>query len=379
MPDAAPRQLDRLAQVRTAELEAALRILGIDEHHWLDYPDGGCADVDTQEAADRIVAVVDDVRPDTVITFGPDGFTGHPDHQTVSRWTDLALTRAATRPRLLHAVAREEVVDRELDEDFGVFELGRPRVCADDELAVLLELDGQVAGPQGRGAAAAGVADGWAGRGGRPGTVPGLGRHRELRRPPRQMTGPPRLGHSAVVDRNGLALCVDVLGPLVLRVHGGDVPVPGSRRRALLALLALEGDRGVGTDRLVDSLWPDDPPENAVQALYSLVSPPPPPPRSAGGPAGAAGERVPPAPRALRARRRRRPAAGCLGPAVGPGAVAGSGAGGVPVAARAGDRLGRAGRAAAEARRRRARGTAGTRGARRGRGRGRRRGSGAAA
>ena len=141
MPDAAPRQLDRLAQVRTAELEAALRILGIEEHHWLDYPDGGCADVDTHEAADRIVAVVDDVRPDTVITFGPDGFTGHPDHQTVSRWTDLALTRAATRPRLLHAVAREEVVDRELDEDFGVFELGRPRVCADHELAVLLELE----------------------------------------------------------------------------------------------------------------------------------------------------------------------------------------------------------------------------------------------
>jgi LmbE family N-acetylglucosaminyl deacetylase len=134
--------LERLAQVRTAELEAALRILGIEEHHWLDYPDGGCADVDDREAAARIAAVVDDVRPDTVVTFGPDGFTGHPDHRTVSRWTDLALARAATRPRLLHAVAREKPVDRELDEDFGVFELGRPRVCADDELDLLLELDG---------------------------------------------------------------------------------------------------------------------------------------------------------------------------------------------------------------------------------------------
>ena len=142
--DAAPCELEQLSQVRTAELEAALRILGIEEHHWLDYPDGGCADVDEQEAAGRIGAVVDDVRPDTVVTFGPDGFTGHPDHRTVSRWTDLALARAAARPRLLHAVAREEVVDRELDEDFGVFELGRPRVCADDELAVLLELDGRV-------------------------------------------------------------------------------------------------------------------------------------------------------------------------------------------------------------------------------------------
>lgn len=133
---------DRLAAIRTTELEEALRILGVQEHHWLDYPDGGCRGIDAEEAADRIAVVLDEVRPDTVVTFGPDGFTGHPDHQTVSRWTDLALARAARRPRLLHAVAREEVVDRELVEDFGVYELGRPRVCADEELDLLLELDG---------------------------------------------------------------------------------------------------------------------------------------------------------------------------------------------------------------------------------------------
>ncbi|MGZ5418639.1 MAG: PIG-L family deacetylase [Nocardioides sp.] len=136
------QQHDLLATIRTAELEEALRILGVEEHHWLDYPDGGCADVDAEEAAARIAAVLDEVRPDTVVTFGPDGFTGHPDHQAVSGWTDLARARAPGRPRLLHAVAREETVDPELDEDFGVFELGRPRVCADDELDLLLELDG---------------------------------------------------------------------------------------------------------------------------------------------------------------------------------------------------------------------------------------------
>lgn len=133
-----------LAAVRTAELEAALHILGVEEHHWLDYPDGGCADIDADTAAARIVAVLDDVRPDTVITFGPDGFTGHPDHRAMSRWTDLALTLASRRPRVLHAVTREVVVDQELDEDFGVFEWGRPRVCPDHELDVLLELDGVV-------------------------------------------------------------------------------------------------------------------------------------------------------------------------------------------------------------------------------------------
>ena len=134
------------AEVRTTELDAALRILGIDEHHWLDHPDGGCADVAEDDAAERIAAIIDEVRPDTVVTFGPDGFTGHPDHRAVSRWTDLALARAGygTRPRLLHAVAREVAVDQELDEEFGVFELGRPRVCADDELALLLQLEGSI-------------------------------------------------------------------------------------------------------------------------------------------------------------------------------------------------------------------------------------------
>jgi predicted ATPase/DNA-binding SARP family transcriptional activator len=65
---------------------------------------------------------------------------------------------------------------------------------------------------------------------------------------------------------------VGVLGPLALRVAGADVPVPGTRRRALLATLALARGRVVGVDRLIDALWPDDPPEDAAQALYNHVS-----------------------------------------------------------------------------------------------------------
>jgi DNA-binding SARP family transcriptional activator len=80
------------------------------------------------------------------------------------------------------------------------------------------------------------------------------------------------LGQSAMVDRTELALTVDLLGPLTLRVEGRVVEVPGFQRRALLALLALAGDRGLTTERVVDSLWPDDPPENAVHALYNHVS-----------------------------------------------------------------------------------------------------------
>jgi LmbE family N-acetylglucosaminyl deacetylase len=129
------------ADVRGRELEAALRVLGVSEHHWLEYDDGDCASVDPTQAATRLGRLLDDVRPDTVITFGQDGFTGHPDHRAVNGWTDLAIAGARETPRLLHPVARPQPLDADLDENFNVFELGRPRTCSDDELALLLELD----------------------------------------------------------------------------------------------------------------------------------------------------------------------------------------------------------------------------------------------
>lgn len=88
-----------LAAVRTAELAACLAEVGVTEHIWLDYPDGGCADVDPNEAAARIREIADEVRPDTVLTFGPDGGTFHPDHIAVSDWTTAAIFGSDALPR----------------------------------------------------------------------------------------------------------------------------------------------------------------------------------------------------------------------------------------------------------------------------------------
>ena len=65
---------------------------------------------------------------------------------------------------------------------------------------------------------------------------------------------------------------VDVLGPLALHVDSAVVDVPGKRRRAVLATLALARGRVVTAERLVDTLWPDSPPEDAAQALYNHAS-----------------------------------------------------------------------------------------------------------
>ena len=86
-----------LADVRTKELAACLGEVGVSEHIWLDYPDGGCDEVDDQAAIARLREIVDVVCPDTVLTFGPDGATYHTDHMAVSRWTTAAVASSGAQ------------------------------------------------------------------------------------------------------------------------------------------------------------------------------------------------------------------------------------------------------------------------------------------
>ncbi|WP_345384724.1 BTAD domain-containing putative transcriptional regulator [Pseudonocardia yuanmonensis] len=65
---------------------------------------------------------------------------------------------------------------------------------------------------------------------------------------------------------------VGVLGPLRLVVGGTEVPVPGPKRRAVLALLALAEGRAVTVDHLLDAVWPAEVPESGRAALHSHVS-----------------------------------------------------------------------------------------------------------
>src|SRR3712207_4832119 len=54
---------------RTTELRDCLDILGVSEHHWLGYRDGSCAGVPAEDAVTRLCALLDEVRPDTVVGF----------------------------------------------------------------------------------------------------------------------------------------------------------------------------------------------------------------------------------------------------------------------------------------------------------------------
>jgi predicted ATPase/DNA-binding SARP family transcriptional activator len=70
----------------------------------------------------------------------------------------------------------------------------------------------------------------------------------------------------------GDALRMEVLGPLRVSVAGRVVDVPGRRRRAVLALLAVAAGRTVSDSALLDAVWPDEAPHSGRRALHSLVS-----------------------------------------------------------------------------------------------------------
>jgi LmbE family N-acetylglucosaminyl deacetylase len=84
-----------LGAIRTQELHAAAEVLGLREVAFLNYIDGDLDQAAPAEAIAQIVAHVRRVRPQVVVTFGPDGAYGHPDHIAISQFTSAALVCAA--------------------------------------------------------------------------------------------------------------------------------------------------------------------------------------------------------------------------------------------------------------------------------------------
>jgi LmbE family N-acetylglucosaminyl deacetylase len=84
-----------VGRVREAELRAAAAVLGIREVSVLGYPDGGVDQVDASIAIQAIAAHIRRIRPDAIVTFGPEGAYGHPDHISIGQFTTAATVCAA--------------------------------------------------------------------------------------------------------------------------------------------------------------------------------------------------------------------------------------------------------------------------------------------
>jgi LmbE family N-acetylglucosaminyl deacetylase len=91
-----------LGAVRERELDAAGEELGLTETRCLDYPDSGLSKMESHTLVGLASQLLSEIRPDVVITFAPDGFSGHPDHIAVGAAVTAACfeMRSATPIRL---------------------------------------------------------------------------------------------------------------------------------------------------------------------------------------------------------------------------------------------------------------------------------------
>jgi LmbE family N-acetylglucosaminyl deacetylase len=139
--------LAELPAIRERELAIALEVLGVSEHVWLDYRDGECDAVPHDEATARVAALIERVRPDSVLTFGPDGMTGHLDHIAVCDWTTDAFELAAPAgAKLFYATMTPEMADilEPAFAPYNVFFAGPPPRTPRSELGIDYRLDDEL-------------------------------------------------------------------------------------------------------------------------------------------------------------------------------------------------------------------------------------------
>ncbi|WLQ32275.1 BTAD domain-containing putative transcriptional regulator [Streptomyces castrisilvae] len=63
-----------------------------------------------------------------------------------------------------------------------------------------------------------------------------------------------------------------VLGPVEILIRDKPVPLRAGRQQTVLSMLLLEANHVVGTDRLIDAVWGDDPPTTAGSQIQICVS-----------------------------------------------------------------------------------------------------------
>ena len=86
---------ETLGRVRSQELACACEKLGIQPPLFLGYQDGEVDKVPVEEAARNVARIIRELKPLVVVTHGPEGGYGHPDHLAVSAFTTRACVLAS--------------------------------------------------------------------------------------------------------------------------------------------------------------------------------------------------------------------------------------------------------------------------------------------
>ncbi len=98
---------EELAALRRAEFAASCKVLNVAQGEVLDYPDGRLDRADLYQAIRDLVLRIRTIRPQVMLTFGPDGgLTGHVDHAMAGAFATLAFEWAGRPDRYAEQLER---------------------------------------------------------------------------------------------------------------------------------------------------------------------------------------------------------------------------------------------------------------------------------
>jgi len=127
---------------RESELKAAAGILGIRNVYFLGYMDGGLEQVNFDEIVNSLLVIMQQIQPGVIITFGPDGITGHPDHITIgkaaTRAFEILVTQRTGQAKLYYVTIPESIVAGH--EGLGIVTMPDKMVTTSIDISVIADL-----------------------------------------------------------------------------------------------------------------------------------------------------------------------------------------------------------------------------------------------
>jgi len=100
---------EEAGDIRERELRQAAEHQGI-EVYFLGYPDGELAQTKPEALLETVACWIDLVQPQVILTFGPEGVSGHPDHVTISHTVTKAYDLSYQKGLLLYIRPSEATV-----------------------------------------------------------------------------------------------------------------------------------------------------------------------------------------------------------------------------------------------------------------------------
>ncbi len=96
-----------LPLMREDEVRASAKALGVKHVYFLGLIDGEISNNNYHETSRRIMNIIEDIQPDTLMTFEPRGITGHLDHIAISFITTHVFYQQHYAKKLMYACMSE--------------------------------------------------------------------------------------------------------------------------------------------------------------------------------------------------------------------------------------------------------------------------------